>query len=119
MWRDFTYIDDIVEGVVRVLDKEPQSDPTWDRTRPDPAGSSAPYRVYNIGNNSPVKLSAFIEKLQTALGKNAVKNYLPMQAGDVSATEADIEPLISQFDWKPDTELPTGLSKFVEWLRQF
>jgi UDP-glucuronate 4-epimerase len=119
MWRDFTYIDDIVEGVVRVLDEAPEPDPTWDRKRPDPAGSSAPYRVYNLGNNRTVRLSVFIEELETALGRKTVKNYLPMQAGDVYATEADIEPLVSQFGWKPDTELQVGLRNFVEWLKRY
>lgn len=119
MLRDFTYIDDIVEGVMRAVDRVPTGDPEWDAARPDPASSSAPYRVYNIGNNSPVRLGLFIETLEKTLGKVAEKRYLPMQSGDVYATEADISALERDFGWKPTTSIDVGLGRFADWFKSY
>lgn len=115
MLRDFTYINDIVKGVMLCADAVPQGDPAWDPTRPRPSRSSAPYRLYNIGNNSPERLSRFIEVLENALGTKIERRYLPMQSGDVYATEADIDDLASDFGWRPDTPLEKGLSAFAAW----
>ena len=115
MLRDFTYVDDIVEGVVRVIDRPPAGDPGWKASAPDPASSRAPYRVYNIGNNRPERLGRFIEVLEGALGAEARKNYLPMQPGDVYATEADVDDLERDFGWKPTTTIEEGLGRFAEW----
>jgi UDP-glucuronate 4-epimerase len=117
MRRDFTYIDDIVEGVVRVLRRPPSPDPTWDGT--DPASSSAPYRIYNIGNHQPVGLMRFIEILEDAIGQKAVLNMLPMQPGDVLETFADTEALRRDVGFKPSTQLEVGLQRFVDWYRGF
>jgi UDP-glucuronate 4-epimerase len=117
MLRDFTYIDDIVEGVMRVLDRVPGPDPSWDSERPDPASSSAPYRVYNLGNNRPVRLGDFISELERALGAVAEKRYLPMQPGDVYATEAEVSNLEREFGWRPNTTIREGLERFAEWYR--
>lgn len=119
MLRDFTYIDDIVEGIVRVIDRPPKGDPDWKATAPDPASSSAPYRIYNIGNNQPERLGRFIEVLESALGAKAVENYLPMQPGDVYATEADVSDLERDFGWKPTTRIEEGLAKFAEWFKGY
>jgi UDP-glucuronate 4-epimerase len=119
MKRDFTYIDDIVEGVVRVIDKIPQLNPSWDRTNPDPGSSYAPYKLYNIGNNNPVELLRFIEVLETNLGKNAEKNMLPMQPGDVPITYADVDDLIENVGFKPSTSIEEGIKKFVAWYRRY
>jgi UDP-glucuronate 4-epimerase len=119
MKRDFTYIDDIIEGVVRVMDKIPQSNPKWDRTNPDPGSSYAPYKLYNIGNNSPVELIKFIEVLENSIGKKAQKNMLPMQQGDVPITFAEVDDLMKQVGFKPSTPLEEGLKKFVEWYRDY
>jgi UDP-glucuronate 4-epimerase len=116
--RDFTYIDDIVEGVVRTLDQVPKPDPSWNSDASDPGTSSAPYRIYNIGNNSPVGLMQFIECLEKALGKEAEKNYLPMQPGDVRETFADIDELGEAVGFRPDTPLEEGIQRFVEWYRE-
>ena len=115
MLRDFTYIDDIVEGVMRAADSIPVPDPAWNAAAPDPARSSAPYRVYNIGNNKPERLSRFIQVLEDCLGMKAVKNFLPMQPGDVYATEADIDDLVRDFGWKPTTGIEEGLARFSSW----
>jgi UDP-glucuronate 4-epimerase len=115
MERDFTYIDDIVEGVVRVLNRPPQPDPGWDAARPDPGSSSAPYRIYNIGNNRPVGLLRFIEVLEEKLGRKAVKNLLPMQPGDVAVTCADVEDLMRDVGFRPATPIEEGLGRFVDW----
>lgn len=115
MERDFTYIDDIVEGIVRVIARPPQSDETWDAQAPDPARSSAPYRLYNIGNHQPIPLMRFIKALEDALGREALKDFQPMQPGDVVATYADISGLENDFNWKPSTDIETGIRKFVEW----
>jgi len=119
MKRDFTYIDDIVEGVVRVMDKVPAPDPAWDGNAPDSATSYAPYKLYNIGNNNTVELNKFIEILEANLGKKAEKNYLPMQAGDVPATYADVDDLIRDVGFKPTTRIEDGLRKFVEWYKEW
>jgi len=116
--RDFTYIDDIVEGVVRVLGRIPQPDPSWNSDASDPGTSSAPYRLYNIGNNSPVGLMQFIECLEKALGKQAEKNFLPMQPGDVQETFADIDDLNEAVGFRPNTPLDEGIRRFVEWYRE-
>src|SRR5574340_537537 len=119
MRRDFTYIDDIVEGVVRVLDRPAAPDPGFDRSRPDPAASDAPYRVYNIGNHEPVELMAFIEAIEQAAGKKALKNMLPMQAGDVEATYADTEALREAVGFAPRTPLSQGVAQFVAWYKSY
>jgi len=117
--RDFTYIDDIVEGVVRVLDRVPDPDLDWSGMTPDAATSLAPYRLYNIGNNQPVELMHFIEVLEDCLGKVAVKNMLPLQPGDVVATCADVDDLIRDVDYKPNTSIEEGLRKMVDWYRPY
>lgn len=119
MERDFTYVDDIIEGVVRVMNRPAAPDPTWDSNRPDPATSSAPYRIYNIGNNSPVRLGRFIEVLEDCLGKKAVKNMLPLQSGDLVSTSADIDDLSRDTGFRPDTPVETGIARFVEWYRSY
>ena len=119
MVRDFTYVDDIVEGIVRVVDRPAQSDPTWSGDEPNAATSSAPWRIYNIGNNQRVELMTYIRALETALGKNAKLNMLPMQAGDVTATEADTTALEEATGFKPKTPVEEGIRKFVEWYREY
>lgn len=119
MQRDFTYIDDIVEGIVRVMAKPASPDPAWDSSNPDPATSSAPYRIYNIGNNNPVQLGRFIEVLEDCLGKKAQKNLLPMQPGDLLSTAADIADLSSAVGFSPDTPIETGIARFVAWYREY
>jgi len=119
MVRDFTYIDDIVEGVVRVIDKPASASPDYDPFNPDPASSSAPYRVFNIGNNQPTPLMAYIEAIETALGLIAVKNYLPMQPGDVPATSADTSELDAWVGFRPNTAVLDGVTRFVEWYRRY
>ena len=119
MQRDFTNIDDIVEGVVRVLDKIPMPNPSFDRSAPDPASSDAPYRLYNIGNDRPVELATFIESIETAVGKKAVMNMLPMQAGDVVDTHADIEDLCQAVGFVPRTPLKEGVEKFAAWFKTY
>lgn len=119
MRRDFTYVDDIVEGIIRTLDHTAPANPDWSGERPDPATSRAPYRLYNIGNNNPVELMYLIETLEKALGRTATKNLLPMQPGDVPATYADVEALTQDVGFKPATPIETGVARFVEWYRQF
>ncbi|MDH3454042.1 MAG: NAD-dependent epimerase [Desulfuromonadales bacterium] len=119
MRRDFTYIDDIVEGVVRVTDQPAQANPEWSGDQPDPATSAAPYRVYNIGNNNPVELMHLIETLEKALGKTAEKNYLPLQPGDVPATWADVDALSSDVGFRPATPIEVGVGRFVEWYKEY
>jgi UDP-glucuronate 4-epimerase len=119
MERDFTYVADIVEGVVRVLDAPPSGNPDADMSRPDPSTSYAPYRLYNIGNNRPVKLASFIETLERALGRKAVKNLLPMQPGDVPATYADVDDLARAVGFKPATPLDEGIARYVAWYREY
>jgi UDP-glucuronate 4-epimerase len=117
--RDFTYVGDIVEGVIRTLDKPAQANPQWDSSNPDPASSAAPYRIYNIGSNSPVKLMRYIEVLEECLGKKAHLNLLPLQPGDVPDTFANVDDLITDMDYKPSTTVETGVKNFVEWYRDY
>jgi UDP-glucuronate 4-epimerase len=117
--RDFTYIDDIVEGVVRTLDRVAAPDPNWSSDTPDPATSPAPYRLYNIGNNTPIELMAFIECLEKVLGKTATKNFLPMQPGDVPATYADVDALAEDVGFRPATPIDVGIRRFADWYRDF
>jgi UDP-glucuronate 4-epimerase len=117
MERDFTYIDDIIEGVVRVISNPPKPNEDYDRLNPDPGSSYAPYKVYNIGNNKPVQLMEFIQTLEKHLGKEAKKEFLPLQAGDVPKTYADVDDLIRDVGFKPDTSIDEGIGKFVEWYR--
>lgn len=119
MQRDFTFVADIVEGIVRVMDRLPTPNPTWSGDSPDPATSYAPYRVYNIGNNQPVELLHFIEVLEEALGRKAVKNLLPLQAGDVPATYADVDDLMRDTGFKPATSIEEGIRRFVVWYREY
>jgi len=119
MQRDFTYIDDIVEGVVRVLDRPAQPDAEWKADAPDPATSTAPYRLYNIGNNNPVELLQFIGAIEDAIGRKAVLNLLPMQPGDVPATYADVDDLTRDVGFAPDTPIEVGVARFVEWYREY
>ena len=117
--RDFTYVDDIVEGVIRTLDQVPGPDPAYDPLAPSPATSSAPYRVYNIGNNRPVELLRYIEVLEECLGRKAERNLLPLQPGDVPDTYADVEALQRDTGYSPSTPIETGVARFVEWYREF
>jgi UDP-glucuronate 4-epimerase len=119
MRRDFTYIDDIVEGILRVAEKIPGPNPHWSGNKPDPGTSCAPYRLYNIGNNSPVELLRLIDVLEDTLGKKALKNFLPMQPGDVPGTYADVDDLMSEVGFKPDTTIEHGIKRFVEWYRAY
>jgi UDP-glucuronate 4-epimerase len=119
MQRDFTYIDDIIEGVVRIMDKIPGPNPQWNGRQPDTATSYAPYRVYNIGNNHPVELLHFIEILEECLGKKALKNLIAIQPGDVPATFADVEDLIRDAGFKPATSIENGIKTFVEWYKDY
>jgi UDP-glucuronate 4-epimerase len=119
MVRDFTFIDDIAEGVVRVLDRPATADPAFDPAAPDPARSNAPYRVFNIGNNSPVTLMEFIEAIETAVGRTATKRYLPMQDGDVPATSADVSELEAWTGFRPATRVSDGVARFVQWYRGY
>ena len=117
--RDFTYVDDIVEGIVRVLDTPATANPDWNSASPDPGTSNAPWRVYNIGNNAPVELMDYISAIEKALGKTAQKEFLPLQAGDVPDTFADVDDLVRMFDYKPSTSVETGIAKFVAWYRDY
>lgn len=119
MQRDFTYIDDIVEGIIRVTDRPATPCPSWDSACPDPGSSFAPYRIYNIGNNHPVGLLKFIEIMEQQLGKTAHKNLLPMQAGDVPITFADLGDLTTELDFKPTTSVEEGIRAFVDWYRSY
>ncbi len=119
MQRDFTYIDDIVEGVIRVLDNTAAPNPTWSGDAPDSATSYAPYRLYNIGNNSPVELMDFIKAIEEAIGKSAKINMLPMQAGDVPATYANVDDLIKDVDFLPSTSIDEGIGNFIKWYRDY
>ncbi len=119
MKRDFTYIDDIIEGVIRIMQKVPKGDPNWDSNNPDPSTSSAPYKLYNIGNNNPVELSYFIEVIEKNLGKKAKKNLLPLQPGDVIATYADVSDLEKDVGFKPSTPLEVGIANFIDWYKKY
>jgi len=119
MSRDFTYVDDIVQGVMQVIDTPAEANPNWNAEDPTPDSSSAPYRIYNIGNSAPVALMEFIETIEKSLGKVAEKEMLPMQDGDVVSTYADTTPLEKMFGYKPNTELVEGIREFVKWYRRF
>ncbi|MCO7225361.1 NAD-dependent epimerase [Pleionea sp. CnH1-48] len=119
MIRDFTYVDDIVEGVVRSMDNPPGANPEWSGDKPDPATSYCNYRVFNIGNNNPVKLMDFVEAIEEAVGKKAIKNLMPMQAGDVPSTCADVSELESVTGFRPNTSVKEGIARFVSWYREF
>jgi len=117
MKRDFIYIDDIITGVERIIDRIPEPNPSWSGDSPDPASSCAPYRLYNIGNNNPVDLMQFISALENALGKKAEKQFLPLQPGDVPATYADVDDLEREVGFKPATPAEEGIRRFVDWYR--
>jgi UDP-glucuronate 4-epimerase len=117
--RDFTYIDDIVEGVIRVLDRVAAPNPDWSSAAPDSASSAAPYRLYNIGNNRPVELTHYIQVLEQCLGRQARKNLLPLQAGDVPDTYADVTDLTQDTGYLPSTQVEEGVARFVEWYRGY
>lgn len=115
MRRDFTYVDDIVEGVARLIPRPARPNPAWDGKKPDPGSSFAPYRIFNIGNNQPVELLEFIAAIEDKLGKKAVKNFLPLQEGDVPATFADVEDLMREVGFKPSTPVKVGIDRFIDW----
>jgi len=117
--RDFTFVEDIAEGVVRACDRVATPNQSWSGDSPDPATSSAPFRLYNIGNSSPVELIRYIEVLEDCLGKKAVKNMLPLQAGDVPDTSADVEDLVRDVGYKPATPVETGIRRFVDWYLEY
>ena len=117
--RDFTYIDDIVEGIIRILDNPATHNPNWDSEKPDPGSSNAPWRVYNIGNNKPVELMDYIAALEKALGKKAEKEFLPLQAGDVPETYANVDDLVEEFNYKPNTSIEDGINSFVSWYKDY
>jgi len=119
MLRDFTYVDDIIEGVVRVIDNPAKKDETWSGENGRVSTSSAPYKIYNIGNNNPVKLMDFIKAIENKLGKTIDKNMMPLQAGDVPATYADVTDLVEDLDYKPETPIQEGIDKFVDWYLEF
>jgi len=119
MKRDFTYVDDITQGVIRVMERPPKANEQWDGNEPDPASGAVPYKLYNIGNNNPVELSLFIEILERCLVKKAERNLLPMQPGDVPATYADIDDLAKDVGFRPSTPIEDGLKKFTTWYREY
>jgi UDP-glucuronate 4-epimerase len=119
MERDFTYIDDIVDAIVRLIDKPPSRDPGFDATRPDPARAAACHRIFNIGNNAPVSLTRFIEAIEQALGREAQKRLLPMPPGDVLRTHADVADLAAAIGFSPNTSIEDGIGRFVAWYREF
>ena len=119
MQRDFTFVDDIAEGTIRVMDRAAEPNPAFDSDRPDPGSSRAPYRVYNIGNNQPVELMTFIETIEKALGQQAQKNFLPMQSGDVLATYADVDDLRRDVGFEPNTPLAEGIARWAAWFREY
>lgn len=119
MRRDFTYIDDIVEGVARVTQRAAQPNPDWSGAAPDPSSSPAPYKLYNIGNNNVEDLMRYIEVLEDCLGKKAIKNFMPLQPGDVPATYANVDDLVQDMDFKPNTSIEVGIAKFVAWFREY
>lgn len=119
MQRDFTYVDDIVEGVIRVMDKIPEPNPNWSGDVPEPGSSTAPYKLYNIGNNQPVELMRFIEVIENFLGIKAQKNMIPIQAGDVPITYADVDDLFKAVGFKPSTPIEVGIERFLTWYRSY
>ncbi|MBN2283120.1 MAG: NAD-dependent epimerase [Deltaproteobacteria bacterium] len=119
MKRDFTYVDDVIEGILRLIDHIPRGDAGWSGTAPDPASSFAPYRIYNIGNNQPVELMRFISVIENAVGKEAKKDFLPLQPGDVPETFADVDDLMETVEYRPRTTIEEGLGKFIDWYREY
>ncbi len=119
MRRDFTYVDDIVDGIIKLIPKIPEPDPIWNGNNPDSASSFAPYKLYNIGNNQPVELMRFIEIIEEKMGKKANKNFMPMQPGDVPETYADVDDLINAVGFKPNTSIEEGIAKFVDWYKDY
>ena len=119
MRRDFTYIDDVVESVVRLVDRAPTPNAAWDGNAPDPGSSAAPWRIYNIGNNNPVDLMHFIACIEKALGREAKKNFLPLQPGDVPKTYANVDALVADVGFKPATPIEEGIAKFIAWYRSY
>ncbi|MBW2623982.1 MAG: NAD-dependent epimerase [Deltaproteobacteria bacterium] len=119
MMRDFTFIDDIIEGVVRVMDHVPEPNPQWSGEKPDPGSSPAPYRLYNIGNQNPVKLMDFIKAIEESLGSEAIKDFLPLQPGDVPASHADVTDLVETVGFKPATSIEDGISRFISWYLEY
>lgn len=119
MRRDFTYIDDIVEGIIRVMEKPAQSNPDWNGYELQVESSSAPYKVFNIGNSSPVELESYVDAIEKAIGKKAIRNYMPIQPGDVPETSADVTDLMNSVGFKPDTSIDEGISKFIEWYADY
>lgn len=119
MQRDFTYISDIVQGIIKVNDNPPIGNSNWDPLNPDPSSSSAPYKIYNIGNSKPVELMSFVKTIEEELGKKAIINLLPIQPGDVPATYADVTDLIENFNYKPQVSVKEGIKNFIEWYRNF
>lgn len=119
MKRDFTYINDIVEGIVRLIDHIPMKNEVWDPYHPDPSYSIAPYKLYNIGNNNPVELSKFIEAIEKSIGKKAIKNLLPLQPGDVVETFANVTHLEEEVGFKPATKIEDGIQSFVDWYKDY
>jgi UDP-glucuronate 4-epimerase len=117
--RDFTYVDDIVEGMLRILDRPAPPNAAWSGDHPDPGSSKAPWRVYNIGNSRPVELTRYIAAIEKALGKTATKELLPLQPGDVPDTYADVEDLVREFDYKPQTPVGEGIQRFVDWYQSY
>ena len=119
MKRDFTYVDDVVQAVARLIDRPAQGDPTWSSDAPDPSRSSAPWRIYNIGNNRPVDVLEVVKILEQAIGKKAIRELLPMQPGDVPATFADVDDLMREVGFKPSTPIAEGIAQFVTWYKQY
>ncbi len=119
MQRDFTYIADIVEGIIRVIDNVPKGNPNWSGLKPDPSSSKSPYKIYNIGNNNPVQLMDFVYAIEEALGKKADKNFMPIQKGDVPSTYADVSGLINDLNYKPETNIKKGIKNFISWYKKF
>ncbi len=119
MRRDFTYVDDIVDGIIKLIPKIPEADLNWNGNNPDSASSFAPYKLYNIGNNQPVELLKFIDVIEEKMGKKAIKNFMPMQPGDVPETYADVDDLIDTVGFKPNTSVEEGISKFVDWYKDY
>jgi UDP-glucuronate 4-epimerase len=119
MKRDFTYIGDIVEGIIRVIDNPPAGNIKWSGITPDPSTSKSPYKIYNIGNSNPVRLMDFIETIEKELGAKAEKKLLPMQAGDVPSTWADVSDLTENLNYKPNTPVSEGIKRFISWYREF
>ncbi|MEJ2617889.1 MAG: NAD-dependent epimerase [Ignavibacteriaceae bacterium] len=119
MKRDFTYVDDIVDGIIKLIPEVPEPNPDWNGDSPDSATSFAPYKLYNIGNNQPVELMKFIEVIEENIGKKAIRNYMPMQPGDVHATYADVDDLMSAVGFKPSTSIEDGISEFIKWYKEY